>query len=97
MTPEVARYRELGRLIRAAQTELAERQSHLTEAHERELNPAELGVNIAQLGYQISLWKCEQEVLFGQIAGEEATESLSAVMRTFFLDRLNEQRRCLKA
>ena len=97
MSADVKRYRELGNLIRASQTELGARQIQLLEAHERKLNPAELGVEIADLGRKISLWKREQEVLFRQIAGEQESELLPSAMRSFFLDRLNEQRCYRKA
>ena len=84
-------------MIRATQAELGARQIQLIEAHERNLNPAELGVEIAHLGRKISSWKREQEVLFRKIAGEQESELLPSAMRTFFLDRLNAQRCYRKA
>ena len=55
------RLREFDRLIRTAHAELGTLQFLLLNAHERELNPAELGIRIATLGHQISVWKRERD------------------------------------
>ncbi len=93
MSSEIERFRELGRLIRAAQSELATLQLHLIEAHERRLDPVRLGVEIADLGRQVSQWKREQEGLFRQIVGEEETASMSSIQCCRILDRRNLDRR----
>lgn len=98
MNPEIERLRELGRLIRVAYAEVGTLQVKLIEAHARELNPAELGVQIANLGQQISAWKREQEALFRLIVLGEAVGSESPLYCSLILDRLNaRQRRSLNA
>ena len=97
MHSQIERYRELGALIRAAQAELRERQISLTEAHERELHPGELGVQIANLGRQIAMWKREQEGLFRDIAGKEETELMSSADCARFLERLKPRKSCQDA
>lgn len=91
MNPEIDRFRELGRLIRRARTELSARQTELIEAYERELDPVDLAIHIAQLGRQISLWKREREILFRRIAWDEETVSVSSAVCSLVLDRLNER------
>jgi len=71
MNSEIERFRELGRLVRTAQAELTARQFELMDAHERELNPIDLGLRIAHLGRQIAAWKREREILFRRIAGDD--------------------------
>jgi len=60
MSSENERLRELDQLIRAAHAELGTLQFLLISAHERELNPAELGIHIANLGRQVSEWESER-------------------------------------
>lgn len=73
--------RELDSQIRAAYAELGKLQLCLIEAHERELNPAQLGVRIANLGRQIATWKRERQLLscspseFTKPSKEAATQS----------------------
>jgi hypothetical protein len=55
--------RELDSQIRAAYAELGTLQLRLVDAHERELNAAQLGVCIANLGRQIAAWKRERQSL----------------------------------
>jgi hypothetical protein len=59
---EDERLRELDHLIRAAHAEVGTLQFLLINAHERGINPAELGMHIANLGRQISLWECERRL-----------------------------------
>jgi hypothetical protein len=61
MGSENGRLRELDHLIRAAHAELGTLQFLLINAHERKLNPAELGIRIANLGHHISVWKRERD------------------------------------
>ena len=56
------RLREFDHLIRAAHAELGTLQFLLINAHKQALNPAELGIRIANLGHQISVWKRERDV-----------------------------------
>lgn len=60
MSSENDRLTELDQLIRTAHAELGTLQFLLINAHERELNPAELGIRIANLGRQVSQWKSER-------------------------------------
>jgi hypothetical protein len=92
MQSKITRYRELGALIRAAQAELGAYQIHLIEAHERALDPTQLGVHIADLGRQIAAWKTEQENLFRHIAGREETALMSSAHCSRFLDRLKPEK-----
>lgn len=89
MNPDVERIRELGALIRAAHADLGKLQLRLIEAHARQFNPAELGIQIANLGRQMARWKREQETLFRQIVLDGAAESESPVYCSLILDRLN--------
>lgn len=87
MLAEINRYRELGGLIRRVQAELGASQISLIEAHQRNLDPAALGVHIAHLGQQIAGWRRERIALFRRIVGEEAdlisaADLLSAPRRT---------------
>jgi hypothetical protein len=93
MRSQIERYRQLGAMIRAAHSELGALQVHLVEAHERGLDPGELGVRIARLGRQISVWKDEQVNLFRHIAGEE-TASMSAAGCSRILARLIPVKAC---
>ena len=68
MGSEDERLRELDHLIRAAHAELGTLQFLLINAHERGINPAELGMRIANLGRQISLWECERRLFQRRIA-----------------------------
>lgn len=88
MHAEIERYRELGALIRHAQAELGAKQICLVEAHQRNLDPAELGVHIANLGRQIARWKHEQIGLFRRIVGEEEAPLLSAADCSRLLNQL---------
>lgn len=63
MHSEIEKSRELDSWIRAAHAELGTLQILLINAHERELNPSELGLHIANLGRQISKWKHERLLL----------------------------------
>lgn len=63
MSQENSLLRRLDGQIRAAYAELGKLQLHLVEAHERQLNPAQLGVHIANLGRQIAAWKRERQGL----------------------------------
>ncbi len=63
MISETERSSELDHLIRTAHAELGTLQICLIAAHERQLNPAELGVRIANLGRRISAWKHERRFL----------------------------------
>jgi hypothetical protein len=91
MASEVKRYRELGTLIRAARAELGARQMSLIEAQERELDPAELDVQIANLGCQIAEWKREYESLFRYIVGKEETALMFSVDCSRILDGLKAE------
>jgi hypothetical protein len=93
MNPDIERFRALGRLIRAAKAELKVRQVDLVNAHESQLNPVMLGLQIANLGRQISGWQKERETLFRRIAGSDGTESVSSSVRSLILDRLSERSR----
>jgi hypothetical protein len=77
MRPEIERLRELGGLIRAGHAELGRLQLQLMEAYERQFNPAQLGVRIADLGREITAWKHEQKALLGRVALGGASESES--------------------
>jgi len=92
MQSQIERYRELGALIRAAQAELGAQQIALIEANERALDPAKLGVRIANLGSQIAIWKREQESLFRHIAGREETALMSSADWSRILDRLKPEK-----
>jgi hypothetical protein len=63
MSPENERLTELEYLIRTAHAELGALQCLLINAYERELNPRELGLNIAGLGRQIAVWEQERRLL----------------------------------
>lgn len=91
MRSQIEKYRELGALIRTAHAELGTLQFHLIEAHERELNPAELGVHIANLGRQISAWKGEQVSLFRHFVGKE-TALMSSSDCSRILERLKPEK-----
>lgn len=78
MGSEDERLQELDRLIRAAHAELGTLQFLLINAHEREINPAGLGMRIADLGRQISLWERERRLFQRRIAesAQPETDSL---------------------
>jgi hypothetical protein len=56
------RLREFDHLIRTAHAELGTLQFLLINAHKQALNPAELGIRIAHLGHQISVWERERDI-----------------------------------
>lgn len=68
MSSDNERLRELDQLIRAAHAELGTLQFLLINAYERELNPAELGMHIANLGQQMYAWERERRRLPRQIS-----------------------------
>lgn len=68
MSSEAERFRELDRLIRTAHAQLGTLQLHLIAAHERQVNPADLGIHIAELGRQLSAWKHERRFLCRHVA-----------------------------
>ncbi len=88
MRSEIERYRELGALIRRAQAELGAKQVTLIEAHQRNLDPAELGIHIANLGQQIAGWRREQIVMFRRIVGEDEAALMSAADCSRLLNQL---------
>jgi hypothetical protein len=62
------RLREFDHLIRVAHAELGTLQFLLINAHKQALNPAELGIRIAHLGHQISVWKRERDAFSRHIS-----------------------------
>lgn len=68
MSSEAERLKELDHLIRTTHAELGALQLHLITAHQRQVNPAQLGVHIANLGRQLSVWKHERRFLCRYIA-----------------------------
>jgi len=93
MSPEIERLRELGSLMRAAHADLGALQIQLPEAHERKLNPAQLGIHIADLGRQISGWRREQKSLSRRISLDGAFEPESSPCCSFILNRLKAEHR----
>ena len=71
MSIENKRLKELAGLIRTKQIELETLQIFLREAYVRKLDPAELGVSIAELGRQLSGWEREWAFLFRERTEEE--------------------------
>lgn len=63
MISENERRTELEHLIRNAHAQLGTLQCLLINAYERELNPRELGLHIAGLGHQITVWERERGLL----------------------------------
>lgn len=62
MSSENERLRELDQLIRAGYAEVGRLQLLLINAQERELDPAELAIQIANLGRQVSAWESERRL-----------------------------------
>lgn len=71
MSIENTRLRELSSLIRTKQIEMEMLQLCLREAHARKLDPAQLGVHIADLGRQLSRWERERAFLLRERVDEE--------------------------
>ncbi len=63
MTSGNERRTELEHLIRNAHAQLGTLQCLLINAYERKLNPRELGLHIAGLGHQITVWERERVLL----------------------------------
>jgi len=62
VSSENERLRELDQLIRAGYAEVGRLQLLLINAQERELDPAELAIQIANLGRQVSAWESERRL-----------------------------------
>jgi hypothetical protein len=69
MRQKKERLSELEGLIRAAHAEIGTLQFLLISAYENGLDPGELGIQIADLGRQISAWEKERGPLSGPISG----------------------------
>ena len=90
MGSENERIGELGHLIRAAHAELGTLQLLLINAYERELNPVELGLHIANLGHQIASWERERR-LFVRHFSESAQPAMVPSNNNGFVPELARQ------
>ena len=92
MNSKIDRYRELGALILAAQSEIDTLEIDSIKYYESELEPAGLDDHITNLKRQITAWKSEQKSLFRYIADEEETASMSTADYYHILDYLKPEK-----